>query len=283
MHTAEKKLLMLRPSDILIPPDSPRRSFDEYDLKLLADSISNLGIIQPLAVRKNSKGLYELISGERRLRAAKLAGLRRVPCVLHKTDMKAAAIYSVTENLQRSGLNFFEEAQALKNLTDEYGISQDEVSVRLGISQAVICNRLRLLKLDDDIRHRIIDAGISERQSMLLLRIPEESRHGALKRMIEEGQSLKKSEQMINDILCPNRIDNSVRYDESPKPKEEPVRRAMIGDMRLFDNSLEKLVDTLRCGGIEAGTKRSENERFIEYRVRIKKDFNASAKQLKIC
>lgn len=283
MHTAERKLLMLRPTDILIPLDGPRRSFDEYELKLLADSISNLGLIQPLSVRKNSKGLYELISGERRLRAAKIAGLRRVPCVLHKTDPKAAAIYSVTENIQRSGLNFFEEAQALKNLTDEHGISQDEVSLRLGISQAVICNRLRLLKLDGDIRRRIIEAGISERQSMLLLRIPEEDRRSALKRMIEEGQSYKKSEQMINDILCPNRIDSSVDYESIHKPKEEPVRRSAIGDMRLFDNSLEKLVDTLRTSGIEAGTKRSETDKYIEYRVRIKKDFAATGKQLKIC
>ncbi len=283
MHTAEKKLLMLRPTDILIPLDGARRSFDEYELKLLADSISNLGLIQPLAVRKNSKGMYELISGERRLRAAKMAGIRRVPCVVHKTDVKDAAIYSVTENLQRSTLNFFEEAEALKNLTEEYGISQDEVAIRLGISQAVLCNRLRLLKLDRDIRRKIIEAGIGERQTMLLLRIPEENRKAALKRMIEEGQSFKKSEQMINDILCPNRIDGCVEYEAVQKPKEEPIRRVAIGDMRLFDNSLEKLVETLRSSGLDAGTKRTETDRYIEYRVRIKKDFAATAKQLKIC
>lgn len=286
MHTGEKRLLMLRPSEIMIVPERRGRSFDEYDLKLLADSISSIGIIHPLTVMRSGKGPYELISGERRLRAARLAGLRRIPCILHKTDAASAAIYAVTENLQCRSLHFFEEAEALEKLTTLYGIPQSEISARLGIPQAALCNRLRLLRLDGRMRERIIKAELSEKQTLLLLRIPEERRDGALDKIISQSLTYRQSEQLINEILCPV-YTYPLPEEPDEEPKDEPVRKAVIGDMRLFDNSLEKLLDTLRATGIEAGTQRRETDSFIEYRVRIKKDAAAAAaatfKQLKIC
>ena len=184
MYTfSDKRLIMLKPSEITASPDQPRKSFDEYELKRLSDSIRASGIIQPLIVRKTENG-YRLIAGERRLKAAVMAGLRRVPCVIHKTEDETAALYSLLENLQRSNLTVFEEAEGINRLITEYGISQSEAAARLGISQSGLSNKLRLLKLSDSIKERISSARLTERHARALLRLPEEMREEVLDRII---------------------------------------------------------------------------------------------------
>ena len=274
MYTlSDKKLIMLRPKDIKPSSAVPRREFDEYELKLLTDSIQASGIIEPLAVRRLQGGGYALITGERRLRAALRAGLRRVPCIVHKTDEETAALYAVTENLQRSRLNAFEEAESI----NEYGLSQSEAAARLGIAQSTLSNKLRLLRLSDGVQSRIISSGLSERYARALLRLPEERRQEALDRIIADELTLKQTEEYIFDLLNPE--------DEPCEASEEPIRKAAIGDARLFANSLAKLVTTLHSSGIEAVSKKYENDKYIEYRVRIPKAASAAerCRQLKIC
>lgn len=278
MYTlSDKKLIMLRPKDIKPSSAVPRREFDEYELKLLTDSIQASGIIEPLAVRRLQGGGYALITGERRLRAALRAGLRRVPCIVHKTDEETAALYAVTENLQRSRLNAFEEAESINRLITEYGLSQSEAAARLGIAQSTLSNKLRLLRLSDGVQSRIISSGLSERYARALLRLPEERRQEALDRIIADELTLKQAEEYIFDLLNPE--------DEPCEAPEEPIRKAAIGDERLFANSLAKLVTTLRSSGIEAVSKKYENDKYIEYRVRIPKAASAAerCRQLKIC
>lgn len=281
MHTiSDKKLLMLRPEELRTAVNQPRKSFDEYELRLLADSIAVSGIIQPLAVRKNADGKYELIAGERRLRAAVMAGLRRVPCVLHKTDESTAALYSVVENLQRSNLTVFEEAMAIDRLITEYGMSQTEVAARLGFAQSTLSNKLRLLRLDEELRRRITHAGLTERHARALLRLPSHRRSEALDRIISEGMTLKQTEEFISQLNEP--------IEENPPDKteeEKPLRKSAIGDVRLFSNSLSKLVDTLQNAGISASARKYETDKYIEYKVRIKKEQpkSVTATQLKIC
>lgn len=278
MYTlSDKKLIMLRPKDIKPSSAMPRREFDEYELKLLTDSIQASGIIEPLAVRRLQGGGYVLITGERRLRAALRAGLRRVPCIVHKTDEETAALYAVTENLQRSRLNAFEEAESINRLITEYGLSQSEAAARLGIAQSTLSNKLRLLRLSDGVQSRIISSGLSERYARALLRLPEERRQEALDRIIADELTLKQAEEYIFDLLNPE--------DEPCEAPEEPIRKAAIGDERLFANSLAKLVTTLRSSGIEAVSKKYENDKYIEYRVRIPKAASAAerCRQLKIC
>lgn len=278
MYTlSDKKLIMLRPKDIKPSSAVPRREFDEYELKLLTDSIQASGIIEPLAVRRLQGGGYALITGERRLRAALRAGLRRVPCIVHKTDEETAALYAVTENLQRSRLNAFEEAESINRLITEYGLSQSEAAARLGIAQSTLSNKLRLLRLSDGVQSRIISSGLSERYARALLRLPEERRQEALDRIIADELTLKQTEEYIFDLLNPE--------DEPCEAPEEPIRKAAIGDARLFANSLAKLVTTLRSSGIEAVSKKYENDKYIEYRVRIPKAASAAerCRQLKIC
>ncbi len=273
----DKKLLMLRPQDIVPSKVQPRKHFDEFELKQLADSIAINGIIQPLAVRKTDVGKYEIIAGERRFRAAKEVGLRRIPCVIHTANEQTAAILSLTENLQRSNLSIFEEVKALDRLINYYGISQTEAAIKLGMAQSTLSNKLRLLNLSAEIQERITNSRLTERHARALLRVPPSLREKTLDYIIANGLTLSQSEEYIEKIL-------------NPEIKEQteiikPTRKYSIGDIRLFYNSLSKLVDTLQSAGINARTRKTESEKYIEYKVRIKKETpeNKDYKQLKIC
>ncbi len=278
MHTiVDKKLLMLKPDNIIPNPNQPRKIFDPYELTALADSISANGIIQPLTVRKGENGKYILIAGERRLRAAKQAGLRRVPCVLHRAGETTAALYALSENMIRADLNFFEEAVAIKKLTTDYGLSQSEVAVRLGMANSTVSNKLRLLKLDEDIQERILAAALTERHARALLRLSPELRNSALNKIIADGLNLKQTEELIDSILNPE--------EEPPADIQEPtkpIRKSAIGDIKLFSNSLSKLLNTMKSSGISANSRKHETEKYIEYKVRIFKN-PPQYDQLKIC
>lgn len=275
MHTfADKKLLMLKPDDIITNPNQPRKSFDDYELKSLADSISANGIIQPLTVRKGDGGKYLLIAGERRLRAAKLAGLRRIPCVLHRTNDLTASLYSITENMQRQDLNFFEEALAIQTLINDFRLTQSEVSVRLGMANSTVSNKLRLLKLSSEIQSRLLAANLTERHARALLRLSPDLRENALDKIIADGLNLSQTEAFIDNILNPP-------IEQKQDTKNPPIRKVAIGDIKLFSNSLAKLLGTMQNAGISANSRKRETETFVEYKIRILK--NEQATQLKIC
>lgn len=281
MHTIQnKKLLMLRPKEIRLPLYRVRKAEDEYALVSLAESIKKSGIIEPLAVRKNEKGKYVIITGERRLKAAIMANLRRIPCVLHDIDMPTALVYSIIENLQRTNVSFFEEAESIKAVMSKYRIPQYEMAERLGISQNVLLERLRLLRLNEGLRVRIADASLSESHARVLLRLPPEKREDALEKIIADNMTAMQTEMFVNGLLNPKPLSQE-------KPKQQPIsyRKSAIGDIRLFSNSLSKLIETLKNSGIDAYTRRTENDRYIEYKVRIRKDEPPRdlAEQLKIC
>ncbi len=278
MHTfADKKLLMLKPDDIITNPNQPRRNFDTYELQSLADSIAANGIIQPLTVRKAEGGKYLLIAGERRLRAAKMAGLRRVPCVLHRTSDLVAALYAITENMQRADLNCFEEALAIRTLITEFRLTQAEVAVQLGMANSTVSNKLRLLKLSPEIQARLISANLTERHARALLRLTAEQRDGALDKIIADGLNLSQTEALVENILNPVTTETEVREEVV-----KPIRKAAIGDIKLFSNSLSKLLCTMQNAGITANSRKRETENYVEYKVRIFKNA-PQATQLKIC
>ncbi len=274
----DKKLLMLKPQEIVTSKVQPRKTFDEYELKKLGDSIAANGIIEPIVVRKLPDSKYEIIAGERRFRAAKMVGLRRIPCVIHTADEQTAAILSLTENLQRSNLTVFEEAKALDMIINYYGISQTEAAIKLGIAQSTLSNKLRLLNLSFSLQERIVKARLTERHARALLRLPESKREVALDYIIANGLTLLESEAYIESIINPI-------VEEKSTPKTKPTRKQAIGDVRLFYNSLSKLVTTLQSAGINAKTRKFENEKYIEYKVRIKKEKyeKEACTQLKIC
>lgn len=267
---------MLKPDDIIPNKNQPRKNFDTYELQSLADSICANGIIQPLTVRKGENGKYLLIAGERRLRAAKIAGLRRVPCVLHRTSDLVASLYAITENMQRSDLNYFEEAAAIQTLINDFRLTQSEVAVQLGVANSTVSNKLRLLKLSSEIQSRLLSSNLTERHARALLRLSPELRNDALDKIIADGLNLSQTESLIEEILNP-----ITEKPDEDTISQKPIRKAAIGDIKLFSNSLSKLICTMQNAGITANSRKRETENYVEYKVRIFK--NAQGTQLKIC
>ncbi|MBQ1978151.1 MAG: ParB/RepB/Spo0J family partition protein, partial [Ruminococcus sp.] len=157
----DNKVLEIPTIQIRPNKTQPRKSFDEDKLRLLSQSIVNNGILQPLTVRRLSQTEYELVAGERRLRAAALAGLTKVPCVLIKCTDKESAIFALLENIQRSDLNMFEEAKGISRLIRKFGLTQEEAARKLGKKQSTVANKLRLLKLSIEEQDWILQAGLS--------------------------------------------------------------------------------------------------------------------------
>lgn len=268
---------MLKPDDIIPNENQPRKNFDTYELQSLADSITANGIIQPLTVRKGENGKYLLIAGERRLRAAKLAGLRRVPCVLHRTSDLVASLYAITENMQRSDLNCFEEALAIQTLLADFRLTQAEVAIQLGMANSTVSNKLRLLKLSSEIQSRLLAANLTERHARALLRLNENQRDAALDKIIADGLNLSQTEELVENIINPPAEDEKTII-----TVQQPVRKSAIGDIKLFSNSLSKLIGTMQNAGITANSKKRETKDYVEYKVRIFKN-TPRYDQLKIC
>lgn len=240
----------------------PRKVFNEDDLNALSMSITENGILQPLTVRKVSATEYELIAGERRLRASVMAGLRKVPCIVIKCSEKESAVYALLENLQRSDLGMFEEARGVSRLIRRYGLTQQEAAVKLGKTQSTIANKLRLLRLTYEEQEWIENAGLSERHARALLKLGDEgARREALSKIISENLNVQQSENYINLLL------NSNPKDE----KKQGFSKAVIKDVRIFVNTINKAVDTMRLAGIDAQADKTDTDNFIEYTIRIPK------------
>ena len=240
----------------------PRKVFNEEDLNALSQSIAENGILQPLTVRKVSATEYELIAGERRLRASVMAGLRKVPCIVIKCSEKESAVYALLENLQRSDLGMFEEARGISRLIRRYGLTQQEAAVKLGKTQSTIANKLRLLRLTYEEQEWIENAGLSERHARALLKLGDEgARREALSKIISENLNVQQSENLINLML-----------NSSPKnKKKQGTSKAVIKDVRIFVNTINKAIDTMRLAGIDAQSDKTDTDNFIEYTIRIPK------------
>lgn len=255
----ESKIILIPQSEILPNPNQPRKRFNYDELEGLAQSIRANGILQPLLVRTNENGRYELVAGERRLRAARLVGITKVPCVVNDISESDSAVFAIIENLQRQNLDFFEEAEALATLVSEYRMSQDELCKKLGKAQSTLSNKLRLLKLSDEMRYKISRAGLSERHARALLALEDEVQRGrALSIIIDRHLTVNESESLIEQMLRKN---------------EAPKRQILKGfkDIRIFINTLNNAVDTIRRAGIDADSVKTETDEYVEYIVRIPK------------
>lgn len=247
------------PQDMIDPnPDQPRRRFDFDELEGLAQSIRENGILQPITVKKTDDKRFELVSGERRLRAARLVGFTRVPAIVVDIDEKDSAIFSIIENLQRQGLDFFEEAEAIERLINDYAMSREDVARKLGLAQSTVSNKLRILRLPEDMRFKLSRAGLTERHARALLMLPDDNqRSRALSIIIDRHLNVAETERLIEQMLS-----------RTKKPKNS-LRG--IRDIRLFINTLNHAVDTIRRAGVDADTAKSETAEYIEYIVRIPK------------
>lgn len=239
----------------------PRKQFAESDLQSLSQSIAENGILQPLTVRKVSASEYELIAGERRLRASVMAGLRKVPCIVVKCSDKESAVYALLENLQRADLGIFEEARGISRLIRRYGLTQEQAARKIGKTQSAVANKLRLLRLSAEEQEWIENAGLSERHARSLLRLDDENiRREALSKVISDNLNVKQTETLVSILL-----------NNAPKQHKRSNSKAVIKDFRIFENTIYKAVDAMRLAGINAQTNQADNDNFIEYTIRIPK------------
>ena len=255
----QRRVMDLRTDDIRPNPMQPRQVFSEEALRELAASISVHGILQPLTVRRTSGG-WELVAGERRLRAAKIAGLRTVPCLETEADDHTSAELALVENLQRENLGFFEEAEAIAAYLRRTGCTQEEAAVVLGRSPSAVANKLRLLRLSPVCRERLSQAALSERHARALLRLEDEvERLSALKHIADNHLNVAQAEQYIQRRL--------EAIQSAPRQK----RTFILKDVRLFLNSVDRGLRLIREAGVDAVTKRDDTEDAILLTIRIPK------------
>ena len=254
----ENKVLQIPVSEIVPNPHQPRTEFDYSDITSLAESICQNGILQPLSVRRIENG-YELIAGERRLRAAKLVQLKYVPCIILDISERASAILALVENIQRQDLSFFDEANAIEKLISYYGMTQEDAAIKLGKAQSTIANKLRILKLSDEEKQLITKYNLTERHARSLLRLgSKEERLEIIEKIIKYNLNVERTEQIIDE------------YIGKAKEKASYKKRSKVfQNVKIFVNTINKAVETMKAAGIPADSKKIQNEDYIEYRVKI--------------
>ena len=250
--------VLLIPNEKIYPnPNQPRKVFDQGELVNLAISIRMNGILQPITVRETSKG-YELVSGERRLRASRLAGMVVVPCIVVEVNELKSAIFSLIENLQRQNLGYFEEALAIEKLMEQFSLSQEEAARRLGKAPSTVSNKLRLLSLPEQAQRLLISNSLSERHARALLKLDDDDVMPALKHIIERKLNVAQTESYIAQLL-----------EKKNAPKRTTKRS--FSDVRIFLNTVEGAIKTMQQAGVDADVSREDTNENVIYKIIIPK------------
>ena len=246
--------VMFLPARTIRPnPSQPRKIFREEALTELADSIRQHGILQPLSVRRVG-GSYELIAGERRLRAAQMAGLTEIPCIVMNMDDRESAMTAMVENLQRQDLDFVEEAQGISWLMEQWAMSQEQVARLLGKSQSAIANKLRLLRHSPQVLQKLRQSGLTERHGRALLKLQtEEEKMAAISVIVQQSMNVARAEKYIQELQ---------------KSTEKGPQRVNVGS---FLNNLSQSLARIQSSGIPAVSERRETEDRIVLTITIPK------------
>ena len=254
---------------LLIPNKSqPRVDFDENELMALAESIRENGILQPINVRRCGVN-YEIVSGERRFRAAKICGLDEVPCIVIDADDEKSAVLALIENIQRKDLSYFEEALAIERLIKFYGLTQEEAASRLGKAQSTVANKLRLLKFSDAERGLLIKGNVTERQARALVRIDDQKlRIHAMGEMIINKLNIEQTEDMVDGILH-GKIPEKKSLQDDKTQRSVNTRKFHFPVPRLYINSINKIVKTMKEANIDCETVMNHVGDCYEYTIKI--------------
>ncbi|MBR1443473.1 MAG: ParB/RepB/Spo0J family partition protein [Firmicutes bacterium] len=250
-------------TDRIIPnPYQPRKNFDLVSLNELSRSIKKYGIIQPLCVRYAYGNKYEIISGERRLKAAIIAGLCIIPCVLYNKSDSESAVMALIENLQRDNLNFFEEAEAYQTLMVDFGYNQEKIAELVGKNQSTVSNKMRILKLNKNIKKMIYENGLSERHARALLRIKDENEQKEIiGKVVKHGLNVEKTEALIESFIK-KREEN---YEDKKKIK------FYFNDVSIFTSTIKNVVDSLKDAGVNTEYEVIKNESGCDIKISIRK------------
>lgn len=246
-------------------PYQPRKNFNKSSLEELCDSIKQYGVIQPINVRKISNNNYELVAGERRLRAATMAGLKEVPAIVVNIDDNDSAVMALIENLQREDLTYLEEAEGYSNLINEHGFTQEVLARKIGKSQSTIANKIRLLKLSPLVKKILVDNNLTERHARALLKLHDEQLQLKVLRFVcDKGLNVKKTEILVERVI--------EKYTKAAKDKEGQKKfTKAIKDIRIFVNTIKQAIDMMKKAGINAKAAQFDRGEYIEFVVRVPK------------
>ena len=259
-----KRLVEVNVASIHPNPYQPRATFDEESIAELAQSIQQVGLLQPLLVRKVDDG-YELVAGERRLRAVTSLGMEKVACIVQQDiEDESSAMMALIENLQREDLHYLEEAQCYQKLLETYGLTQEELANRLGKSQSSIANKLRLLKLSDEVKAAMTEKRLSDRHARAILKLTDDKqRLDAVEKIAEKGLSVKETEQMVEKTL-------NKAYDEKQDgAKPRPKLMRIVRDYRLFMNTINQAVNQLRESGMTVEVEQSDRADGVDIKISV--------------
>lgn len=248
-------------------PYQPRKRFNNIAIEELALSIKEYGVLQPIAVKRMNDGFFELIAGERRVKAAKLAGLKNVPAIVMEILDEDSTIIALIENLQREDLNFFEEAEGYASLMNDYGLTQEQVAKKVGKNQSTIANKIRLLRLPREVKEYIIQNGLTERHARALLKIPEKEIQMALvSRIAEKNLRVKDAEDLVERVL--DKL--SARKEDMP---QDDINKNIKGaiNYRIYVNTLKNAYRAIIQSGIQAEFSQRDSGEYIEVVVKIPK------------
>lgn len=246
-------------------PYQPRKQFNKISLEELSESIKQYGVIQPINVRKLSSNMYELVAGERRLRAATMAGLKEIPAIVININDNDSAVMALIENLQREDLSYMEEAEGYNNLISDHGFTQEELATKIGKSQSTIANKIRLLKLPPLVKKILADNSLTERHARALLKLHDEQLQlKVLKNVCEKGLNVKKTEDLVERA-----IDRFTRQENEKKNKGKFTRA--IKDIRIFVNTIKQSIELMKKSGVDAKAAQFDRGSYVEFIVRIPK------------
>ncbi len=265
-----KEVLYLGINKIIPNPDQPRKYFDDESLQELSMSIKEYGVLQPITVRY-LRGNYVLIAGERRLRASKIAGLKYVPTIIINLDDEKSAVLALIENLQRQDLNYIEEAFGYYKLLKEYNITQENLAQKIGKNQSTIANKLRLLKLSDNVKIFLLQNDLTERHGRAVLKIDnEEHQLIILNKVVKNDLNVKKTEDLVERFLEKNQ--------NTEKKKNQYKIKRIIKDIRIFTNTINQAVDIMKESGVDTDYVINETE--DGYKIVIDVNYKKDVKEL---
>ena len=264
-----KNIVYVNIESIRPNPYQPRKQFNKASLEELCESIKQYGVLQPINIRRISNNSYELVAGERRLRAAILAGLKDIPAIIVNISDDDSAVLALIENLQREDLSFMEEAEGYNNLLIEHGFTQEELAQKIGKSQSTIANKIRLLKLPPLVKKMISDNNLTERHARALLKLHDEQLQlKVLKHVCERGLNVKKTEELVEKAI--------ERYTRGTREKvpEKSITKA-IKDIRIFVNTVKQAIDLMKKSGVNAKAAQIDRGEYVEFIIRIPKKNSA--------
>lgn len=258
---SNREIVYLPPEKVQPNPYQPRRIFERGALDELASSIKEYGVLQPISVRLINGSRYELVAGERRLRASKLAGLTTIPAVLVNISDQDSAVLALIENLQRQNLHFLEEAEGFQNLMIDYNFTQEVLAERVGKNQSTIANKLRVLRLSKTIQNILIEHDLTERHARSLLKLPDEAMQiEVLKKVIKYGLTVRKTEELVEDAL------------REPKDNKTSAIQHYIRDIRILANTIKDNLEMVKKAGVD--TKFDMVQTAEGYDINIKLVYN---------